>query len=672
MLLRARYGAEAGEGDADARAKLYEEAIKEAPSDTSVKCQFWLGRFRDNQLADALRKAERREVFDRMRPGIARSCPDAREVKDAEVEQKVLDAYVTHLPDVLRAYGKGLKHGGKYAPRALPRLLTLWLAYADALAKWPRAPPAGAEKAHEVMESLAKGVPLHAWLPSTSHLVSRVCHRKQNTRELVGALLAKLLAEYTPQLAWAVVPMTLEANPKSRERKRAHEHIVAQAKGKLMGNGKGHLAECIKVASNVTRELKRVMDDQAWGKKEKAASMSRRWASLYRMKHLPLVVPIHATLTAAEPTPGAGASKHHRPFAEDAVTIDGWEDHVDVLSSLMRPKKVVVIGSDGQRYPLLAKPKDDLRKDTRMIEFMTLANRLMLRSAQCRRRRLEVRCYGVTPLGDDSGLIEWAANVLPIRSVVKEQWDQSRVSYSHHEVRAKYDAAKVAAAGRGEKARVDALARWCEGMMKDLPPVLHLWFVESFRAPSAWFDARLSYARSLGVMSMLGYAVGLGDRHLENLLIDATSGAAMHVDFGCLFDHGLNLEHPERVPFRLTQNLIHAMGVTGVEGVFRRVCELTLEQLRTHREALLDVIGTLRHDPLVDWRKRNAQEDESGVKDSAEATKELKKIDSKLNGIIESRGPTPLTVSGQVQALIAEATDINNLSQMYIWWMPWC
>ena len=166
---------------------------------------------------------------------------------------------------------------------------------------------------------------------------------------------------------------------------------------------------------------------------------------------------------------------------------------------------------------------------------------------------------------------------------------------------------------------------------------------------------------------MLGYAK-LGDRHLENLLIDATSGAAMHVDFGCLFDHGLNLEHPERVPFRLTQNLIHAMGVTGVEGVFRRVCELTLEQLRTHREALLDVIGTLRHDPLVDWRKRNAQEDESGVKDSAEATKELKKIDSKLNGIIESRGPTPLTVSGQVQALIAEATDINNLSQMYIWW----
>ena len=63
----------------------------------------------------------------------------------------------------------------------------------------------------------------------------------------------------------------------------------------------------------------------------------------------------------------------------------------------------------------------------------------------------------------------------------------------------------------------------------------------------------------------------------------------MHVDFGCLFDHGLNLETPERVPFRLTQNILHTMGPCGgTDGVFRRVCELTLEQLRHHREPLLN------------------------------------------------------------------------------------
>lgn len=51
----------------------------------------------------------------------------------------------------------------------------------------------------------------------------------------------------------------------------------------------------------------------------------------------------------------------------------------------------------------------------------------------------------------------------------------------------------------------------------------------------------------------------------------------MHVDFGCLFDKGLTLEVPEMVPFRLTQNVVDAFGVSGVEGAFRRAAEMTLQ-----------------------------------------------------------------------------------------------
>lgn len=40
---------------------------------------------------------------------------------------------------------------------------------------------------------------------------------------------------------------------------------------------------------------------------------------------------------------------------------------------------------------------------------------------------------------------------------------------------------------------------------------------------------------------------------------------------------GLTLAKPEVVPFRLTQNLIDGFGVTGIEGVFRRTCEITLQ-----------------------------------------------------------------------------------------------
>ena len=55
-------------------------------------------------------------------------------------------------------------------------------------------------------------------------------------------------------------------------------------------------------------------------------------------------------------------------------------------------------------------------------------------------------------------------------------------------------------------------------------------------------DRYLIVCRTNAVWCMAGHMLGLGDRHGENILIDATSGDTVHVDFGCLFDRGLMLE----------------------------------------------------------------------------------------------------------------------------------
>ncbi len=73
---------------------------------------------------------------------------------------------------------------------------------------------------------------------------------------------------------------------------------------------------------------------------------------------------------------------------------------------------------------------------------------------------------------------------------------------------------------------------------------------------------------------MVGHVVGLGDRHGENILLDNTTGECVHVDFDCLFDKGALLSRPEIVPFRLTANMLDAMGICGYEGVFRGVAEV--------------------------------------------------------------------------------------------------
>ena len=81
-------------------------------------------------------------------------------------------------------------------------------------------------------------------------------------------------------------------------------------------------------------------------------------------------------------------------------------------------------------------------------------------------------------------------------------------------------------------------------------------------------------------------SIRLGDRHGENILFEEGNGGTFHVDFNCLFDkvisyhyyslqshrssqimtQGLTFEKPERVPFRLTHNMVDAFGVYGCEG----------------------------------------------------------------------------------------------------------
>ena len=39
-----------------------------------------------------------------------------------------------------------------------------------------------------------------------------------------------------------------------------------------------------------------------------------------------------------------------------------------------------------------------------------------------------------------------------------------------------------------------------------------------------WLDRRTNYTRSLAVMSMVGYILGLGDRHPGNLMLDRHTG----------------------------------------------------------------------------------------------------------------------------------------------------
>ena len=65
---------------------------------------------------------------------------------------------------------------------------------------------------------------------------------------------------------------------------------------------------------------------------------------------------------------------------------------------------------------------------------------------------------------------------------------------------------------------------------------------------------KINLNRSLALMSMVGYILGLGDRHLSNIMFERNTGKVLHIDFGDCFEVLRHRDkYPEKIPFRLTR-----------------------------------------------------------------------------------------------------------------------
>ncbi|KAJ1881421.1 serine/threonine-protein kinase M1, partial [Coemansia sp. S17] len=307
-------------------------------------------------------------------------------------------------------------------------------------------------------------------------------------------------------------------------------------------------------------------------------------------------------------------------------------------------------------------PKDDLRKDARLMEFNSMINQLLRSNTQTQKRGLNIRTYAVVPLNEECGLIQWVDNTAGLRHIIMKLYKARGVQISVPQIKALL-----------EKTTPGPAVVFTESLLPLFPSVFHEWFLQSFPDPPRWLESRTNFTRSAAVMSMIGYILGLGDRHCENILVDENTGSVLHVDFNCLFEKGMTLEKPERVPFRLTHNMVDAMGVTGYEGTFRKTCEMTLSLLRENRDGLMSVLESFLHDPLVEWNKRATRgnrvvsvKEIAGGQPNEQASRCLLTIKRKLQGIVQ--GDLPMSVEGQVDELIREATDPVRLFSMYIGW----
>ncbi|KAK7308127.1 hypothetical protein VNO77_41724 [Canavalia gladiata] len=286
------------------------------------------------------------------------------------------------------------------------------------------------------------------------------------------------------------------------------------------------------------------------------------------------------------------------------VTIASFARQLVVITSKQRPRKLTIHGSDGDDYAFLLKGHEDLRQDERVMQLFGLVNTLLENSPKTAEKDLSIERYAVIPLSPNSGLIEWVPNCDTLHHLIREYRDARKITLNQEHkcmlsFAPDYDHLPLIA-----KVEVfEHALNNTEG--NDLARVLWL----KSRTSEIWLERRTNYTRSLAVMSMVGYLLGLGDRHPSNLMLHRFSGKILHIDFGDCFEASMNREKfPEKVPFRLTRMLVKAMEVSGIEGNFRSTCENVMQVLRTNKDSVMAMMEAFVHDPLINWRLFNFNE----------------------------------------------------------------
>lgn len=569
---------------------------------------------------------------------------------------------------VIENYLRSLNYGTKYLYQTLPRVLTLWLELGAQLKSAPdgKVNPSRElfqrrtvvlKAVHICIEKNTKRVPTYMFYTALPQIVARIAHPNPDVFSLLQLIIVKVVEAHPRQALWNLFAC-MTTKQASERRNRGLKILTAlRAINRKVDDSAYDLKQMLRMGEKLAEQLLLACNNGEFqSNRTVVASITRDLNFNHKCTPCPLVVPIEASLTATLPTLTDNVQKH-KAFSRDVITIESFLDEVLVLGSLAKPRKLTARGSDGRNYGLLIKPKDDLRTDQRLMEFNSMINRSLKRDAESSRRQLYIRTYAVTPLNEECGIIEWVDGLKTLRDILLGIYKTRGIAPNYQSI-----AQLMKEASTTEK----HLSYFTDTVLNMFPPVLPEWFISQFPNPEAWFAARLRYTRSCAVMSMVGTILGLGDRHGENLLLEEGNGGIFHVDFNCLFDKGLTFAQPERVPFRLTHNMVAAMGIYGYEGPFRQCSELTLKILRAQEETLMTILEAFIYDPTLDLQKDKKRKSEV-VK--LNPTSVVESIKRKVRGLLPDES-IPLGVEGQVEELIKQAIDPRNLTAMYIGWCP--
>lgn len=241
------------------------------------------------------------------------------------------------------------------------------------------------------------------------------------------------------------------------------------------------------------------------------------------------------------------------PLDPEVLATGVVPDDCSVFKSSLYPLYINFRTDRGEKYPVIFKTGDDLRQDQLVIQIIALMDRLLLKE----NLDLKLTPYRILATSTLAGAIQYIPSST-VSSILGNT---------------KY------------KGTILGYLRFHNPALPDTPSVL-----------GVRKEAMDTYIKSVAGYCVITYLLGVGDRHLDNLLL-APDGHFFHIDFGYILGRD---PKPMAPLMKLSREMIEGMGGSATAGnesqfdAFREYCFTAYTTLRRSSSLILNLFALMQ------------------------------------------------------------------------------